>query len=119
MVEAFLGIQIVATLFAVFMIYVAFLHYKRFNLGILEFVFWISIWLLLIYFALFPKSLDPLLSRLFVARAMDLITIAALVLLSYLGFANHMGVKHMQREMQTLIRNIALKNAKKANSAEK
>lgn len=113
MVEAFLGIQIIATLFAIFMVYIAFLHYKRGNLGVIEFVFWLIIWLLLIYFALFPKTLDPLLGKLFVARAMDLLTIAALIILAYLGFANHMGVKTVQREMETLVRSTALKHVKK------
>ncbi len=115
MVEAFLGIQIITTLFAIFMIYVAFLHYKRRNLGLLEFLFWISVWLMLILFALFPKTLDPLLSRFFVARAMDLVTIAALVILTYLGFANHIGVKFTQRQMEELVRKISLQNAKKTN----
>jgi hypothetical protein len=113
MVETFLGIQIITTLFAIFMVYIAFLHYKRGNLGLVEFIFWLITWLLLIFLALFPKSLDPLISKLFVARAMDLITIGALIVLTYLGFANHIGVKSIQRQTETLVRQFALKNETK------
>jgi hypothetical protein len=113
MVEAFLGIQIVATLFALFMIYVALLHFKRNNLGKLELIFWITIWLLLIFFALFPRTLDPWIKRLFIARVLDLVIIGGLIILTYLGFANHMGVKHLQRRIEQLARQSAYKNAKK------
>src|SRR5688572_11157879 len=99
MVETYLGLQIVATLFAIFMIYIAFLHYKRKNLQLFELIFWISTWLLLIYLALFPKNLNPLLKGLFVARALDLVMIGAFMILAYLGFANHMGVKSLQKDI--------------------
>lgn len=113
MVEAFLGIQIIATLFAVFMLYVAFVQLKRGNLNRLEFLFWSFLWSVFIYFALFPRVLDPILTRLFVTRAMDLLMIVAFMILGYLGFQNHIGVKTLQKQIEILIRNQAIKNAKK------
>jgi hypothetical protein len=112
MVETYLGIQLVATLFALFMIYVAFLHYKRKNMQTFELVYWIITWLTVIYLALFPKSLDPLIKKFFVARALDLIMLFGFMIMAYLGFANHMGVKSLQRDIEILVRKLALKNAK-------
>ncbi|OGG15273.1 hypothetical protein A2875_00580 [Candidatus Gottesmanbacteria bacterium RIFCSPHIGHO2_01_FULL_46_14] len=113
MVETFLGIQIVAFAFCLFMIYLSFVHYKRKNLSSGEFIFWVFSWTTVLFFAFFPRVLDPLVSNLFVARALDLVMIAAFVILSYLGFQNHIGVKSLQRQIQAIVSQQALKNAKK------
>lgn len=113
--ETYLGVQIIATLFAIFMLYVAFLHFKKGNLGRFEFFFWLVLWAAFIYFANFPKTLDPIIASLFIVRAMDLLMIVAFMILGYLGFQNHIGVKSLNRRIETLIRNQALKNAQKEN----
>lgn len=113
MVEAFLGIQIITTLFAVFMIYVSFLHLKQGNLKRPEFFVWLVMWFVFIYFALFPKVLDPLLARLFIIRRMDLLMILAFMILAYLGFQNHIGIKSLQRQIESIIRQHAIKHAQK------
>ena len=113
MVEALLGIQILAGLFAVFMLQVSFTHYKRGNISKIEFLIWCIAWLLFIYFALFPKVLDPILARLFVTRAMDLLMIISFMILAYLGFANHVGVKSMQKDIERIVGENAKKNVRK------
>jgi len=112
MVEAFLGIQIITVFFALFMLYISFVHYKKANIDRREYVLWTGIWLVFIYFAIFPRILDPLLSRLFVTRAMDLLTIVAFMILAYLGFQNHVGIKSLQKQITKLVRSEALKNAR-------
>ncbi len=116
MVEALLGIQIIAVLFAFFMLYLAFMHYKRGNLGKNEFFGWCIVWLLFIYFALFPRILDPLLARLFVTRAMDLLMIVAFMILAYLGFVNHVGIKSLQEQIERIVRKQAITNARQKKS---
>lgn len=113
MVETLLGIQIIAALFAVFMLYVAFVHYKQHNIEKFEFIFWLGIWSSFLYFALFPRVLDPILAKLFVARAMDLIFIVGFMILAYLGFSNHVGIKSLQKHIETLTRKKALDGNKK------
>ena len=98
MVEALLGVQILAVAFGLFMAYLAFVHYKQQNIGGRELIFWLGVWFSMIYFALFPKVLDPLLARLFVTRAMDLIMIIGFIILAYLGFQNHIGIKSLQHQ---------------------
>ncbi|OGC92147.1 hypothetical protein A3D85_01945 [Candidatus Amesbacteria bacterium RIFCSPHIGHO2_02_FULL_47_9] len=112
MVEALLGIQIIAVMFAAFMLYVAFVHRKQGNITRREFVYWLLVWVSFTYFALNPRILDPILARLFVTRAMDLLSIVAFMILAYLGFQNHVGIKSLQRQIEEISRNIAYKNAK-------
>ena len=115
MVETFLGIQIIASLFAIFMLYVAFWHLKQGNLSRPEFIFWLLLWAAFVYFALFPKVLDPLLVKLFFVRRLDLLMLVAFMILAYLGFQNHIGIKSLQRQIETLTRQHALKHARKKN----
>ncbi|KKU94737.1 MAG: hypothetical protein UY22_C0007G0001, partial [Candidatus Amesbacteria bacterium GW2011_GWC1_48_10] len=44
MVETLLGIQILAGLFACFMLYVAFVHFKQRNIERFEMLFWAGVW---------------------------------------------------------------------------
>lgn len=113
MVETLIGIQIISVMFAGFMLYVVFTHYKRGNVARNEFLAWCVIWLVFIYFALWPKILDPILSRLFVTRAMDLLMIIAFMILAYLGFQNHVGIRSLQKEVEHLVRNKAFKHVQK------
>ena len=113
MVEALLGVQILAVAFGLFMAYLAFVHYKQQNIGRRELLFWLAVWFSMIYFSLFPKVLDPLLAKLFVTRAMDLIMITGFIILAYLGFQNHIGIKSLQRQIESLVRQKTLKNAPK------
>lgn len=113
MVNALLGVQLIAVMFALFMAYVAYWHYKQRNISTSEIIFWLGIWLVFIYFALFPRVLDPILARLYIARAFDLLTVISFMILAYLGFQNHVGVKDLQRRIEQLVRDSAVKNARK------
>lgn len=113
MVETLLGIQIVVVLFSIFMFYVAFLNYKQKNINVFELTFWLVVWGTFVYFTLFPRVLDPILAKLFISRTMDLLMLLAFMLLTFLGFQNHIGVKHLQKSMEKLVSSQAIKNAKR------
>ena len=113
MVEAFLGIQIISVCFAGFMLYVTFLHRKRGNLNKAESFVWTSLWLVFVYFALFPRVLDPVLAQLFVTRTMDLLMITAFMILAYLGFMNHVGIKNLQSKIRKIVGQKAINKVKK------
>jgi hypothetical protein len=113
MISALLGIQIISISFAIFMVYVTFLHYKRGTVNGREFSFWLFCWISFTFFTLFPRVLDPLLAQIFVTRAMDLLMIVAFMILTYLGFQNHIGVKNLQRQISKIVSDQAKKTAKK------
>ncbi len=96
------------------MLYITFLHFKRANISGYEFLFWVIAWSGFIVFSIRPGLLNPLLEKLFITRAMDLLMIGAFMILSYLGFQNHIGVKDTQKKIESLIRQLSLKeNGKK------
>ena len=114
MINALLGIQIIAISFAFFMLYITTLHFKRKIMGMAEYLFWFIVWSAFITFALFPRVLDPLLAKIFVTRAMDLLMIGSFMILAYLGYQNHIGVKDVQKSIQKLVSEESKKKAKKA-----
>lgn len=113
MVETLLGVQIISFAFAAFMAHNAFTHYKKGNVSKKEFMLWEIIWVVFCYFALFPRVLDPILAKLFITRAMDLLMIVAFMILAYIGVQNHVGVKSLQKQIEQLVRKNTLTNAKK------
>lgn len=114
MVNALLGIQIIAISFAFFMVYITTLHFKRGMVKKTEYLFWLLVWIAFVSFALFPRVLDPLLAKIFVTRAMDLLMIWAFMILAYLGYQNHIGIKDVQSRVEKLVSDEAKKKAKKA-----
>jgi len=108
-----LGVQIIAILFAIFMIYVSFLYWKRkdFNGG--EIFFWIALWLGFIIITLFPNILQGLTKLLFFTRVMDLLMVVAFMILALFGFLNHVSNRRMEKKIEELVRKEAKKDVGK------
>jgi hypothetical protein len=103
MVETFLGIQVISIFFALFMLYLVRIHYKRHNLGYKEYVFWCFSWVLFIVFATFPQVLTPLLTTLSIVRAMDLLMVVAFMILTYVAFMDHIAIRDIYRKINKLV----------------
>jgi hypothetical protein len=108
-----LGVQIIAVLFAIFMLYVAFLHWKRKDINGKEIFFWGVLWLGFIVITLFPDILQNITEKLFFTRVMDFLMVIAFMILAFLGFQNHVSNRKMERKIEELVRKEALKDAKK------
>ena len=108
-----IGVQIIAILFAIFMIYVAFLHWKRKDINGGEIFFWTFLWLGFIIITLFPNILQNLTKLLFFTRVMDLLMVVAFMILAFLGFQNHISNRRMEKKIEELIRKEATKDVDK------
>ena len=53
-----LGLQVIAIIFALIMIYFAYLHYSRGELNGLEILAWLLIWIVTIGIIIFPEVLQ-------------------------------------------------------------
>jgi len=53
------------------------------------------------------------LAQLFVARTMDLLMIAAFMILAYLGFQNYIEIKNLQKQIRRMVSQKAIKKASK------
>lgn len=107
-----LGIQIIATLFAIFMNYIAFLNWKRREISPGAMVFWTLLWIGFILITLYPKILESISQQLFFARIMDLLMIIAFMILAYLGYENYVSNKKMEKRIEEIVRREAISSLK-------
>jgi hypothetical protein len=105
-------LQIFLLCFALFMIYSLFLHWKKRNISKKIFVFWMMIFLVFIFITLFPNLLEPLLKELFIVRVMDLGMIGTFMILTYITVENNIKIKKIEKQMEKLVRKIAVKSRK-------
>lgn len=105
-------------LFAIFMIYVAFLHWKRKDINGSEIFFWTILWLGFIGITIFPNILQNITQLLFFARVMDLLMVMAFMILAFLGFQNHLSNKRIEKRVEELVRKEALKEVSSKKKKE-
>src|SRR3989338_7738912 len=108
-----LGIQIAGFLFGLFMIYYSFLIYKRKEFTLKEFVLWLVIWIMLIIVALFPYVLDPIVKTFGFLRALDLLVLSGFLFLILVIFYTYTIMRKIQKKLEVIVREIAIKNKKK------
>lgn len=104
----FLGIQIIAVFFAIFMIYVSFLHYKKDEISSFYFLIWFLLWLGFCFFAIFPFILNPVIRYLKIFRVMDLIMIIAFMVLTFSIFECNVRAQKIERRLEKIVRRLAI-----------
>jgi hypothetical protein len=107
-----LGIQMLGVFFGLFMIYYSFLHLKRKEFTAKEFTFWLLLWVLFIFIALFPGSLDFIVKTLSLGRTMDFFIISGFMVMIAIFFYTYTLVRVNQKKLEKIVRNIAKKKAK-------
>ncbi len=107
-----LGLQIIALIFALIMIYFAYLHYRRGEINGFEILFWITAWVGAIFIAIFPEAFRAFSSTIAITRAFDLAMIGGFVLLTPLIYFAYIKVKRLEKKFEEFIRNEALKDLK-------
>lgn len=117
--ETLLGIQIISIFFALFMIYMIRMHFKRGNLSRKEYLLWLGCWLLFILFATFPGVLTPVIITLKIVRVLDLLMVMAFMILTYLAFSDHMAIRDLYRQIGKLVSDQAKKNTANSDSKVK
>jgi hypothetical protein len=104
-----IGIQIVAILFALWMTYFTYLHFRRNEFGKVEAILWQILWLGLVVVVIFPHSVKFILNTFSISRTFDLIVIIGIVTLFGVTFRNYVIVKRTERKVEDLVRNDALR----------
>lgn len=105
-----LGLQIIALLFALIMIYFAYLHYKRGEINGVEILFWIIAWLGAIFIVLFPEIFRVFARTIAVSRAFDLAVLGGFILVIPLIYSAYIRVKRIEKKMEEFVRSEALKD---------
>ena len=110
---ALLGVQILGVLFALFMLYLTFMHQKRKDFSSKEYTIWAVIWVGAIIATLFPSILEPFTKALRLTRNMDLIIIVGFIFLIGVTFTNYLALRKTQKRVELLVRRMALEEEEK------
>ena len=100
----------VAIIFALWMIYFSYLHYRRGEFSKVEFTLWEALWVGLIFVFIFPVSVKFILQAFSITRTFDLVVIVGVVVLFGVTFRNYVIVKRIERKLENSVRNDSLKN---------
>ena len=107
-----LGLQIIAVIFALIMIYFAYLHYRRGEMNGLEISFWLIAWIIAIFIAIFPEIFRVFSATIAISRAFDLAMIGGFILVIPLTYISYIRTKRFEKRMEEFVRQNALKELK-------
>jgi hypothetical protein len=111
-VQMMLGIQIIGLVFALFMLYLTFLHFKRKEFTFNEAAVWFALLIIFAVITLIPAIVDPLVETLNIARTMDLYIIAGFMFLIFSNYYIYSLVRVNQKKIEKVVREVAIKRAK-------
>jgi hypothetical protein len=114
-VRMLFGVQIIGLLFGLVMIYFTFLYYKRANYDKTGLVFWFLVWIGFIILAIFPQIVYGVMGVLKIERTADFFYVSGFLLFSVILFYIYNLTKKNQKQIETIVREIAIKRAEKGN----
>jgi hypothetical protein len=103
-------IQLIGAMFGFFMFYFTFVKFKRRELHSMEFWFWSSLWIVMLFVSLIPNVLDPIIEPLNFYRRLDFFVVLGFFFLFALGFSNHLMVRKLSDRMEKVVREAAILN---------
>lgn len=104
-----LGLQVVAIVFALMMVYFAYLHYLRGELNGMEILSWFVIWTVTIGIVIFPQLLQTFAQTFAITRVFDLMVVGAFILVISISYKVYIRTKKLEKKMEDLVREEALK----------
>lgn len=108
------GLQLVAIVFSLIMIYLAYLNYQRKEIGKIEFISWWTIWVGATIIIIFPQLLQGFASTFLITRVFDFMVIGGFILVITLSYKSYVKTKALEKKMENLVRSKALKESENA-----
>lgn len=107
------GLQLIAILFALALIYFALLNFRRGEIDRVEFISWTLIWLAVTLIVIFPALLRPYAEKILITRLFDLMVVGGFILVIVMVSRIYIRTKKIEKKLEKLIRDDAIKDAKK------
>lgn len=107
-----LGLQIIALIFALIMIYFAYLHYRRGEINGMEMLFWMISWVGAMFIVVFPDVFRTFARTISITRAFDLAVLGGFILIIPIIYLAYIRSKKIEKKLEQLIRETALKDVK-------
>jgi len=102
-------IQLAGLVFALFMIYLAYLHYKKGEYGVGSFAGWTIVWLIFLIVLTVPETFYGVMGILNITRTADFIVSVIVIFLLVATFNIYAITKKTERQMEKLVRQVAIK----------
>ena len=102
------GVQIIGIFFAVVMLYLTFLYYKKNHYSISSFILWTIVWIGFLILVLFPQTIYGIMQSLEIERTVDFFVIAGFLFFSLIIFYLYNITKQTQQKVEKLVRKIAI-----------
>ena len=107
-----IGIQFVAIIFALWMIYFSYLHFRRGEFSKKEFILWEILWLGLVFVVIYPGSVNFILKTFHIVRTFDFVVVVGIVVLFGVTFRNYVLLKRLEKKIENIVRADSLKDLK-------
>ena len=111
-----LGLQIIALIFALIMVYFAYVHYRKGDINGIEMLFWLIAWLGAIFIILLPEVFTAFARTIAVTRSFDLAVIGGFILVIPLVYLSYIRTKKLEKKIEEMIRAESLNGNKKQKS---
>ena len=101
--------QLIAILFALFMIYVIRVKNRRYHLRVFESFGWYILWISFAFLALFPNTLLGVVDMLNFGRVFDLLIVIAFMVLTCVLVFVYFKIKELDQKLEKYVREDAQK----------
>lgn len=108
-----LGLQVIVIIFALIMVYFAYLHYSRGELNGVEILSWYIIWIVTIGIVIFPEILQTFAHTFAISRVFDLMIIGGFVLVISIISMSYIKTRRLEKKLEEYVRNETLKELKR------
>lgn len=108
-----IGLQLIAVIFALLMIYFALVNYKRKEINKTEMFIWSSIWIVVIMIVIFPEVLRQFSSAFLITRLFDLLIVGGFILIIAMTAKTYVTTRKLEKKLEDFVRKEALKDVKK------
>ena len=107
-----LGLQILAVVFGLAMVYFAYVAFKRREISKVEIAIWVVAWSGAIIMVLFPDILRDIAETFFISRLLDLLIMGGFVLVIAMVSLAYIRTRRIEKKLEDLIRKDALRKLK-------
>lgn len=107
------GIQTIALLAAFVLSYFSYLHFKRREFTIREYLGWQVLWIIFAAVTLFPEWFRVLAGKTGALTTLDFFTVMGFVVVLSISFYTYVNVDQLRKRLEKAIRDLALKDLDK------
>jgi|GEM_PF-2098627 len=112
-------IQLLFIFFAIAMIYIALIHFKKRELTNTDMFVWFLVWIFAILLVVFPDFLRSFSQTFMFARLFDLVVVFGFVFVVVIVSKAYLRTRQLERKLEKIIRNDALDKLDEKKDAKK